>query len=82
MKEQKKQHVHKKLIIEWANGHPIQVYKAGVGWVDVKRPKWSGRCNYRLRPTEASVAMEKADIIKQMEKLTKRMEELDTRRDL
>lgn len=43
-------HIHKDLIIAWANGAEIEYYRAGLGWEACRRPVWHAECTYRIKP--------------------------------
>lgn len=51
-----KPHVHKDLIIAWANGAEIQSLNTGLSgrseWVDLSEPSWNRRAQYRIKPRE------------------------------
>ena len=51
MKETQKAHVHKDLIIAWANAAEIEFYNEFVSrWVAVEHPTWRADTKYRIKP--------------------------------
>lgn len=47
-------HIHKDLIIAWANGAEIEAPDTNGGWSVVKSPAWRGIGQYRIKPTKSA----------------------------
>ena len=47
-------HVHKDVIIAWANGAEIQVFQSEglVRWIDCFKPTWREDLEYRIKPKD------------------------------
>jgi hypothetical protein len=44
-------HVHKDLIIAWANGASIQMFSTHLSkWIDIPAPFWNEAAKYRIKP--------------------------------
>lgn len=52
-------HIHRDLIIAWANGAEIQVEEPGRAdgckWIDCPKPSWQEGLAYRIKPKPATV---------------------------
>lgn len=46
------EHVHKDLIIAWANGAKIQFYDEEGNWHDCETPWWDPSLKFRVKPEE------------------------------
>lgn len=56
-----KPHKHKDLIIAWANGAKVQVYRPfDEVWKDCEHPFWDESSEYRIKPQEDSLQKEKS----------------------
>lgn len=48
------EHVHKDLIIAWANGAKIEYYcETNKQWFEINSPGWDEKTKYRIKTTEA-----------------------------
>lgn len=70
-------HVHLDLIIAWANGAEIEFYlEAYDCWHTVANPSWDRSTSYRIKPNKSAKDVEIERIQDELDKLSKRLEEL------
>jgi len=43
-------HIHKDIIIAWANGAEIEYFSNQGKWVACPKPIWHAECTYRIKP--------------------------------
>lgn len=72
-------HIHKDIIIAWANGFDIEYYGKGDVWDYISKPNFYYDKKYRIKPiiNKSPAQLEKEAIKEEMDKLSERLEELD-----
>lgn len=73
-------HIHRDVIIAYANGFEIEYLGDCSGeWFSIEHPNFYPEDKYRIKPivTKSPAQLEKEAIKEEMDKLSKRLEELD-----
>ena len=61
-------HIHKDLIIAWANGADIEI-NDGFGWQHIKEPSWYENGTYRIKSTKTPLQIEIEELEAKLVKL-------------
>jgi hypothetical protein len=62
-------HIHKDLIIAWANGADIEVSCGDGAFYEISNPQWLDTLEYRIKPTKTSLQIEIEELEAKLVKL-------------
>ena len=68
---------HAELIKAWADGHKIEYLFITGHWREIECPQWKTKIKYRIKTDKSPEQLEKEAIKEEMDKLSKRLEELN-----